>query len=479
MYLLQKTSGRLRIGALVPAVGLQLFVAGCISTNFQSPALNPYVGVTAGASRLELDVDSDDVTLADASDTAATILAGSYSSLGGWRLGGEVQLSDLGSAVLNSGDRVGYQTASAAVLASLFPHRSGFNAYVKAGIGALRNDAPANPAIDLVTDNTINLVTGIGAEYVFNSGIGIRLEYTGHDQDVQFGTLGVTYSFGAPRQRHIPPPIVQRNETPEQPVVVVRAPDRTEPVVDAQVPVPADTPVVRDLPVISPIPTESSTPSATPSQPPLPSGTSEVETDAGLIVTDPDSADFEIDVDVIETETEVEVEDPDSLPVVTPSPEARDASNELPVVVEIADDSDAIVVADIDADGISDQDDVCDDTLDGIPVSTTGCDRYNGLLNGAVFATGEVALNARIRTVLDDVVDDLERFPLLSLEVQLLAESASDQDKFLARRRTIEILRFFRARGIPNARLKTLVPTTSDAGLQNESIVFLRTLTAR
>ncbi len=465
---------------------LQLLIVGCSPISFQRPTLDPYVGLTAGASRLELDIESDDITLADSSDTAATIIAGGYSSFGGGRVGGELQLSDLGAATLNSGDQVGYQTASAALLGSLFPRRSGFNAYLKAGIGALRNDSPSNPSIDLVTDNTVNFVTGIGAEYLFNSGFGVRLEYTGHDQDVQFGTLGVTYNFGSRQRQQSRQPIVRRDVPTEQPVVVVRAPETTPPATDVRVPEPevTDIPVVQDLPVITPLPEVRPTVAEVPV--PAPVDNPVVDTDASALEVEVLDGNEDINVEPVETEAQTAA--PISQPDITPLPEVstRESVEELPVVEapvqveEIADDSDAIVISDIDGDGVSDQDDFCDDTRDGIPVNSSGCDRYNGLLPDAVFAPGEASLNARIRTVLDRVVDDLERFPDLNLQVQLLAESVADQDTFLARRRTIEILRFFRARGISSARLKTLVPTSasSGAGDSETSIVFLRTAQA-
>lgn len=487
--------------ALMSSLGLYLTIVGCVPNSLQAPQINPYLGVTAGASRLELDIESDDVSLDDSSDTAATIIAGGYSSLAGGRIGGELQLSDLGSAVLSSGDQVGYQTASATVLGSLFPRRTGANVYLKFGVGALRNDAPSNPTIELRTDNTVNLVTGVGAEYLFSNNFGVRLEYIAHDEDVEFGTLGVTYSFGLPQSRRNRQPIVRRETAPQDPVVLVRSSKQPEPAVDVQAPADADNNQNLSIdPITTELPATSETASSVQSE------TSAGDTDAVVIddnSSDAASSETGETINVIEFDSGVEIEDSPSQPVIAPLPDTpvvdepltveevatveeapvieEQAVNEesvevQPRVVEETDDSDAIAITDSDGDGIADQRDICSATRSGIPVDSTGCDLYSGLLSGTVFAADDASLDTPIRRVLNSVVGDLERFPSLSLEVQLLAESASEADMFLARRRTIEILRFFRARGISGTRLKTRVPTTFNTSDEGDSIVFLRTI---
>ena len=125
---------------------------------------------------------------------------------------------------------------------------------------------------------------------------------------------------------------------------------------------------------------------------------------------------------------------------------------------------------------MADNFDACLDTSSGIPVDAGGCDRYSGLFAGVNFDTGSIFLSPESQEALDGIVLDLENFPQLNLQLQLQATSDSEDDTFLARRRTIEILRFFRARGIAGNRVKTQVPATLPVSEIGEGIVYLRTI---
>ena len=121
--------------AVLPLAALVL--AGCSGLNTSSPGFDPYVGLSAGSSQLEVDVDSNAIGLADSSDTATSLTLGAKVTD---RLGGELQFSDLGAARLDSGDDIGYQTFSALAVGRLFPRRTGANLFAKAGVGFLNND---------------------------------------------------------------------------------------------------------------------------------------------------------------------------------------------------------------------------------------------------------------------------------------------------------------------------------------------------
>jgi len=446
--------------------------------------------------------------LEDSSDTSTSLTLGAKVTD---RLGGELQLSDLGSARLDSGDDIGYQTVSVLAVGRLFPRRTGANLFAKAGFGFLNNDTPSNDTIIFETNNTVNFVTGIGAEYQFNSGLGLRLEFVGHDQDAQFASVGVTYSFGRPAQRRGGPVIIGQNETrtTSDPVVVEqdestisssdiilrdrptppRQPDIVQPtIVETQ---PVDVIEVDDSDALGVDTTESTTqpdivtrPVITPTPvvpvpvPPTPVITEPVVSEPVVlepeitqpVATEPDVSEPVVsEQDVVEPTTRV-------IPRSTADRESSVDTDEIATVQTISEDaakievendtstatldSDALVIQDLDADGVTDNVDACLDTSNGIPVDAGGCDRYRGLFAGVNFDTGSIFLSPESQEALDRIVIDLENFPQLNLQLQLQAASDAEADTFLARRRTIEILRFFRARGVAGNRVKTQVPAT-------------------
>jgi len=496
----------------IAVLALALMVlAGCSGLNTGSANFDPYVGLSAGSSQLEIAVEGTTIGLEDSSDTATTLSLGAKVTD---RLGGELQFSDLGSARLDSGDDIGYQTFSALAVGRLFPRRTGANLFAKAGFGFLNNDAPSNDTIILETNNTANFVTGIGVEYQFNSGLGLRLEFVGHDQDAQFASVGATYSFGRPAQRR-GPVIIGRNEngTTNNPVVVeqdasaisssdIIVRDRPVPPRQADIVLPtivqiqpdevieiddsdavgvASTettlqPEIVTNPIITPIPVVPTPVIQTP------------------VIPEPVIAEPVVEVPVI-AEPVVEVPDVDApitsvIPRSTEEPESVEIDtvqtiSEDTTTIETLDDtsadlatpdSDALVIDDLDGDGVADSLDACLDTSNGIPVDAGGCDRYSGLLTGVDFDTGSIFLSPDSQEALDRIVLDLENFPQLNLQLQLQATSDDEADTFLARRRTIEILRFFRARGIAGNRVKTQVPATLPVSEIGKGTVYLRTI---
>jgi len=505
----------------IAVLALALMVlAGCSGLNTGSANFDPYVGLSAGSSQLEIAVEGTTIGLEDSSDTATTLSLGAKVTD---RLGGELQFSDLGSARLDSGDDIGYQTFSALAVGRLFPRRTGANLFAKAGFGFLNNDAPSNDTIILETNNTANFVTGIGVEYQFNSGLGLRLEFVGHDQDAQFASVGATYSFGRPAQRR-GPVIIGRNEngTTNNPVVVeqdasaisssdIIVRDRPVPPRQADIVLPtivqiqpdevieiddsdavgvASTettlqPEIVTNPIITPIPVVPTPVIQTPVIP---------EPIAEPVVEVPVIPEPVVEVPVI-PEPVVEVPDVDApitsvIPRSTEEPESVEIDtvqtiSEDTTTIETLDDtsadlatpdSDALVIEDLDGDGVADSLDACLDTSNGIPVDAGGCDRYSGLLTGVDFDTGSIFLSPDSQEALDRIVLDLENFPQLNLQLQLQATSDDEADTFLARRRTIEILRFFRARGIAGNRVKTQVPATLPVSEIGKGTVYLRTI---
>ena len=558
-----RTNRVFRTLSLTVAAGSSVLLAACATSGGGSNFfVDPYVGIAAGVSELDLEIEGDAFSLSDSNDTALVLLGGATFNP---HFGVELQLADLGEAVLDSGDAVGYQTFSASALGRVFGNQSGFELFGRLGVGALQNDEPSNPALLLETENSTSVVAGVGAEYRFTNGLGIRLEYVGHDSDAQFATLGVNYAFGGTRQRRSPvfaAPTPNRGSADiivsreDQGVTVIDEgvttieegvasgnevitgqdlPDvgdrgnggglANEDISDAastQLPAirPLDTPAI---PPVLPTPTLPTPNAPVPvSPPPLPTGPS----NSGSLGTSPTPTPVTVpDVNTTGVPVREPVEDSDAL-LLQPLPEADSSGQSTngsgnvgqfdveetagpqeiadadapfsgsestldstsaadPVIVprqpepNSGDDSDALAVDDIDFDGIADSVDDCSGTASGIPVNANGCDKYAGWLSGIGFLDSSSRLTGASRDSLDEIIADLQRFPDLILELQVEATSGSEADTFLARRRTIEILRFVRSQGIAGNRLKSLPPSSSSANNPNGASVFLRSLSAK
>lgn len=125
---------------------------------------------------------------------------------------------------------------------------------------------------------------------------------------------------------------------------------------------------------------------------------------------------------------------------------------ELPPLVPAEDSS---KVNDSDADGVEDDFDSCPDTLGGTPVNSSGCDMFNGVIEGVNFLTGSDTLTEVARMALDDVVGTLEAFP----DVQLSVEAHTDSQGLeaanleLSRLRALSVVRYLISQGIDINRL--------------------------
>jgi len=118
------------------AVSSSILLTACATSTYDGPrtVFEPYVGIGIGVSELGLEIDGDAFSLDDSSDTAL-VLSGGVNVLP--RLGVEVQLADLGEAILDSGDAVGYQTFSASAIGRVFGNRTGPELFGRLGVGAL------------------------------------------------------------------------------------------------------------------------------------------------------------------------------------------------------------------------------------------------------------------------------------------------------------------------------------------------------
>ncbi len=462
-----------------------------------------YAGVGAGASLLEPEVEgAAGITLDETQSVAGNLLIGIDTSQ---RTAVELQIADLGEAELNTGAQIGYRTGSVAFSGRLFNNRRGLNLFGKLGIGTLQSEDSDLPGVNVVTNNNFNLVTGLGVEYLFRGGAGVRLEYVGHDTDVQFAGLNFIYHFGASsRSGTRQPALVDTAPVarPNQPVVT------DEPVNEplnqvVTTPVP-EAPVEIQGPVVTTAPTEVVRPQVQPfpaQQPPLePLDQSVAQTFPSappVVISEP--------VELIPQRQPAPVPQA-SAPVIAP-PVPNTAVADAPVVpsgsggsmgfdVAVTEDTNEFVeagelpvapvadedpqatpqpiaqIADTDADGIADNFDTCDATPAGLPVRDDGCELYDGsVFPGIGFEAGVAAITSAALSELDRVALDMQAFPQLKLEMLVQSGSETGEEQLLARRRTLEVFRYLRSQGVSPSRLRALPPVVT-SGIENPGVIL-------
>ena len=218
----------------VAAVASSIFLSSCGAFDFGSGGNDSsprfagssnefnrriYIGAGAGASRLEPDAsDVPGVSVSDENSAGYQFTLGyDFSN----RFSVEAHGGDLGEAEMSPAGEIGYQVGALSGIAYLLNdsydrgRREGFNLFARLGVGTLRNQAEV---VQFERINDFHLLGGLGLEYGFRSGLGVRAELISFDEDAQLAQLGLVYRFGnhpaapeaAPRvQDPVPEPLSQ------------------------------------------------------------------------------------------------------------------------------------------------------------------------------------------------------------------------------------------------------------------------------
>lgn len=217
-------------GALtvVTVAGLALGFEAITSASAQSAdgfAPRPYVGVSAGVSRLEPKSRSEALEVADEVDAGLSVFAGYDFTR--W-LSAEVYFADLGSAGIeflgrDVGD-VDYQVYGVNALGYLYNSRAGFgldaagsrrglSLYLGLGAGGMNNDSD----LAFRKDYDAHVSFSGGLEYGFDNGIALRAQLTSFDTDAQYASLSVLKRFGSTAATAAPG--AKRAQAPSESVV--------------------------------------------------------------------------------------------------------------------------------------------------------------------------------------------------------------------------------------------------------------------
>ena len=186
--------------ALIAALSSFLLISACgafSSSGGGESNRRVYIGAGAGISNL--DPDDSNAPNDSVSDTDS---AGGQVTLGldlSNRFSVELHAADLGEAEIAPAGDIGYETVGLSGIAYLLNDRTdrfrreGFNLFGRLGVGNLTNQADT---VFFDRQNDIHLLAGLGIEYGFRFGLGIRGEFISFDEDAQYAQLGLLYRFG-------------------------------------------------------------------------------------------------------------------------------------------------------------------------------------------------------------------------------------------------------------------------------------------
>lgn len=147
------------------------------------------------------------------------------------RVSVEGHYSDLGESTFNPNGAIDYQVAGLSALLYFLnddrdrARREGFSLYGRLGAGYLENDSDVVP---FEQQNEAHLLAGIGAEYGFQNGLGVRLEAVSHDADIQYGQAAILYRFGNNERRRSAPAAPRVPDVAPQRIPIPATTERTE-----------------------------------------------------------------------------------------------------------------------------------------------------------------------------------------------------------------------------------------------------------
>jgi outer membrane protein OmpA-like peptidoglycan-associated protein len=167
-----------------------------------------YLSAALGYSRVEPKSDCDCYNISDKNDAGFAFAVGydlsRYVSVEGYYADlGKAEVSNVGGEPIGS---VGYRDFGVTALAYFYnqspqpasPYyfpaipRQGFSLYGRVGVGAMKNST----SLPYERGNDFHLLLGMGAEYAWPDGFGLRAEFTAYDEDAALLNIGLVKRFG-------------------------------------------------------------------------------------------------------------------------------------------------------------------------------------------------------------------------------------------------------------------------------------------
>jgi len=172
-----------------------------------------YMGLGAGATRLEPDTGTTGFSVKDKDDVGAKMMIG-YEATD--HIAIELAGGPMGKARLEPNDReVKYNGYTLGIVYDIFGELGGFSPLLKVGISKLDNSAN----IQYERDEDLLPFGGVGLKYEFDNGVALRGEYEYLAEDAQMLSLSLLKYFGGRKEPEVAPVVV--TPPPAQPPEVV------------------------------------------------------------------------------------------------------------------------------------------------------------------------------------------------------------------------------------------------------------------
>ena len=185
--------------SMITLTGCGSFGGGGQDQDFSSRV---YIGAGLLASKVEPEIKTPDtgggITLDETQSVGGTLQLGYDISS---RFSVEGHVSDLGEATFKPSGDVGYQVGGISAIVYGFgeqgnrSRREGLMMFGRLGAGTMRNQGNG---VEFKRVNDFHLLAGIGVEYGFASGLGLRAELVSHETDAKYAQMGLVYRFGEP-----------------------------------------------------------------------------------------------------------------------------------------------------------------------------------------------------------------------------------------------------------------------------------------
>jgi len=352
-----------------------------------------YTGASVGPSRLSPDTRGTVFNVKSDSDSGTQLRLG-YDVHN--MLAVELDTSVLGTAELREANTdVKYSSAAVSALiyglsgVQMRSRREGLSAYARLGYGSLKKSS----AVIALEESGMVPILGLGAEYGFANGLGIRGEITRFDGDASYIGFGAIYRFGL---------------SPSGIGSMIA--EAAEPALGA-----AHTTVARDGRTLTGNASARHNP---------------------LLARNDESANRQ------------------STAAKPYSSNHARAGGGMKTIEDRW--RPAMRAGDRDADGVLDTADNCKDTGSHVTVDRFGCGLFDAVLEDVIFKSGSRWLSARARGQLDQVAETLLAFPESRVQVRAHtdAEGAADMNLGLSSRRAEVVVQYLQSRGVNELQLQ-------------------------
>ena len=358
-----------------------------------------YAGAAVGSSRLDPDLSDVSFTLQQGTAVGTQFRLGyDFHSL----LSVELDSSVLGGAELESTAEVEYTSFAVSGLVYALAgkanrsRRQKWSAFGRFGLGL--SSASSNVA-PLDGRDLSGVVLGLGVEYGFANGLGLRFEATRLHDEAIFAGFGAVYRFGGPGARGILPRLAKKPAT------------------------------TSDIPAGNSSGSYYGNGSAVAATQILP----EPGLQAGLPGV------FQQDAH------------PSHRADTTPRVPTG-STNQFVGKVVVA------TVHDLDADGVSNEADECVNTPNGTSVNSDGCGLFDGVVEGVTFKSGSAGLDLTTKRILDRLAVRLLAFPEIRVEVQAHTDGKGPEsiNESVSQSRAAAVVRYLQASGVDSSQLEAV-----------------------